>query len=573
MKKNITINLFNQLYHIDEDAYELLNNYLKSLRTYFAKREGGDEIAEDIEARVGELLNEMKMNGKDVVTIEDVEAVIKRVGELNQIGSEEEEDTTDTDTNTKENMADQSGKYRKYYRDADDKLLGGVISGLTKYFGGKKGENSTSALYDPRFWRLAVISMLFIGCPLLQFFFFIPIPINFALIIIPYFLLWIFAPAATTANERLMMKGTPVNPETLTEEARKMAKDTEIKKMGGKAGSIISSLLLFVVNIIKTLLMLAAAVTIGIGITGIVGAIFYPEITLGFITGNIHPPFTPQEFSLLMIGFSSLIIVASIIFFQLITKKKKEENDCSNHQIQRIMNVLWIVMAVISLVSFTAFGKTRHANERKEYYERNTRKGIFIEESSWRMLEAQGLSLDKADNVSPYVLSKDYDPRTGDRNHRFIYLHEGEKGHPMEFEVSKVFKIEKSGTYSIDILYKIEGANHLPYTFNGEYGVFNAAWHIASLKSIKWNFAKDIPMLKATGDSTSWKRIQEEADSLGWRWGQIIYYCRDSSDTVKVTLKQNSNTINEYGEIIDGLTIIDIKMRKVEHVAIPSAKF
>ena len=52
MKKNITINMFGQLYAIDEDAYELLERYLSSMKRYFSDKEGGEEIADDIEHRV-----------------------------------------------------------------------------------------------------------------------------------------------------------------------------------------------------------------------------------------------------------------------------------------------------------------------------------------------------------------------------------------------------------------------------------------------------------------------------------------------------------------------------------------
>ena len=60
MKKNININLFGTLYAIDEDACELLEDYLNNMKSYFAKREGGDEIADDIEHRVAEHLWALK---------------------------------------------------------------------------------------------------------------------------------------------------------------------------------------------------------------------------------------------------------------------------------------------------------------------------------------------------------------------------------------------------------------------------------------------------------------------------------------------------------------------------------
>ena len=56
MKKNITINFFGTLYAIDEDAYELLNRYLGDMKRYFSRKEGGEEIADDIEHRVAELM-------------------------------------------------------------------------------------------------------------------------------------------------------------------------------------------------------------------------------------------------------------------------------------------------------------------------------------------------------------------------------------------------------------------------------------------------------------------------------------------------------------------------------------
>ena len=75
MKKNITINLFGELYAIDEDAYELLNNYLESMKRYFSRRTDGAEIADDIEHRVAELLWEKREAGMSAVNIETVRGI------------------------------------------------------------------------------------------------------------------------------------------------------------------------------------------------------------------------------------------------------------------------------------------------------------------------------------------------------------------------------------------------------------------------------------------------------------------------------------------------------------------
>lgn len=51
MKKTLTVNLGGTVFHIDEDAYRLLDNYLCNLRLHFRKQEGAEEIVNDIENR------------------------------------------------------------------------------------------------------------------------------------------------------------------------------------------------------------------------------------------------------------------------------------------------------------------------------------------------------------------------------------------------------------------------------------------------------------------------------------------------------------------------------------------
>jgi site-specific recombinase XerD len=55
MKKVININFQGRVVPIEETAYEMLKRYIESLRIYFAKEEGRDEIINDIEGRIAEL--------------------------------------------------------------------------------------------------------------------------------------------------------------------------------------------------------------------------------------------------------------------------------------------------------------------------------------------------------------------------------------------------------------------------------------------------------------------------------------------------------------------------------------
>ena len=89
MKKNISINLFGTLYNIDEDAYNLLENYLKSMQRYFGRQEGGEEIADDIEHRVAELLWKKREAGMTAVDINVVKEIIDTIGNAEDIASDD----------------------------------------------------------------------------------------------------------------------------------------------------------------------------------------------------------------------------------------------------------------------------------------------------------------------------------------------------------------------------------------------------------------------------------------------------------------------------------------------------
>ena len=213
MKKNITINLFGTLYAIDEDAYELLRQYIDNMKAYFGRREGGDEIADDIERRVAELFSSIKAEGHESITIEDVQAIIQRIGNPEDMGDGDANETADRATSPNDGAdggASETGNpsggakgrlnaffdwlgKRRLYRDPGNAVLGGVLSGLCRYFGGS----------DPLPWRIIFVLLTVFSVSSLA---------------IVYLLLWAFIPSADTAEDRLRMQGKPVNPSTLNEE-------------------------------------------------------------------------------------------------------------------------------------------------------------------------------------------------------------------------------------------------------------------------------------------------------------------------------------------------------------------
>ena len=125
MKKTFTINISGTVFHIEEDAYEVLQKYLVNLKNHFGNSEEGKEIIADIEARIAEIFSEKSADKKMVVTLDMVNEIVEIMGTPEDFVEEEgEEEPAITGTTRK----------RRLYRDPDRRVLGGVCGGLSAYF-------------------------------------------------------------------------------------------------------------------------------------------------------------------------------------------------------------------------------------------------------------------------------------------------------------------------------------------------------------------------------------------------------------------------------------------------------
>src|SRR5687767_1810994 len=134
MKKIININLSGRVIPIEDAAYEKLQGYIESLRRYFSKEEGRDEIINDIESRIAELLHEKVRKSASPITDEDVDGVIASMGRPEDF-DEEAAETRDTKGQPQQQQFSYSEKKtrRRLYRDTSDKFIGGVCSGIAAY--------------------------------------------------------------------------------------------------------------------------------------------------------------------------------------------------------------------------------------------------------------------------------------------------------------------------------------------------------------------------------------------------------------------------------------------------------
>ncbi len=227
MKKNININLFGVNYAINEDAYELLETYLNKVKQCFGQREGGEEIADDIEHRVAELLWEKKQLGVETIDLMTIKTILKQIGEPEEImgeevpnedfsanaPAEENSGTGDENPSAKETKTEKEPRTtkRKLFRATNDKVLGGVLSGLTYYMGGSNPNLLRAIVVAialiPMFCSpLSLLSHTFLGgFSLIVSLFNLCDPAFWSIVI--YILCWILIPAADTPEKREQLMG------------------------------------------------------------------------------------------------------------------------------------------------------------------------------------------------------------------------------------------------------------------------------------------------------------------------------------------------------------------------------
>jgi len=189
MKQVININYHGRIIPIEVTAYEMLKNYTESLQLHFKDEEGKEEIINDIESRISELFQEQLSKGSICITENDVNAIIKSMGKPEELESEPIINHNQSGNTRQEKH---SSIPKRFYRDENNKLIGGVCSGLANYFN----------------IDIVIIRIIFI----ILFF-------SFGVGLIPYIILWIAVPSTATKEIGSLRK--------------KLYRDTEDKLIAG----------------------------------------------------------------------------------------------------------------------------------------------------------------------------------------------------------------------------------------------------------------------------------------------------------------------------------------------------
>ena len=183
MKKTVNINLAGTFFHIDEDAFAKLSRYLEAVKKSISDPVGGDEIIQDIEARIAELFSERLEINTQVISTRELDAIIKIMGQPEDYIMDE--DAAQTNSATGNQTKGETTSNKQLFRDSDNKFIAGVCSGLSHYLG-------LEVIWVRLFWIFLSFVTTGFG-------------------VIAYLLFWILVPGAETTSEKLKMTGEPIN--------------------------------------------------------------------------------------------------------------------------------------------------------------------------------------------------------------------------------------------------------------------------------------------------------------------------------------------------------------------------
>lgn len=345
MKKTTTINLNSIVYNIDEDACSRLSDYLDDLRSRL-DNDVADEVMEDIEARVGELFSKNMNQYKTVVVMADVERVIDTLGDPESFGPASH---FDEEKRFDDEMSQTGPKRRrKFYRDADNKILGGIAAG-------------TAVALN---WDVTLVRVLFFVCLLASF--------GWAMLV--YLLLWCIVPEARTVAQKLEMQGIEPSAQNISDYSQRyQQEDASCSRPDGNSQSAFGTILkvvggLILIPILFVFILVAVVVVATlIWCLGMGMVVALPGVSTFFLV------------SLAVSGILSIII--PLVYLVWLIAKKLMKDDT---HIKRSVFVTWLFVWLLSLV--TASGLIMYAathmsrEDIKNLFEADNGHGIYVDD-------------------------------------------------------------------------------------------------------------------------------------------------------------------------------------------------
>lgn len=233
MKQTLHVSIGGYPFTIEKEAYDKLKIYLDDVAAAYEGDSDAEEIMKELEERTAELILE-KVGKGNVAGEEAVKYAIGRIGRPDELADDEKNQVEGH--REAQNGQGTGMRGKRLYRDVDNRLLGGVCSGIAAYFG-----------VDVVLVRIAFVVLFAPGFILQQF---------FAISIIAYMLLWLIVPAAKSVEEKCRMRGKPLDLGEFKQKApgqiREVGKEMQTSPAIHTAGKVISIILGTVLILIGT---------------------------------------------------------------------------------------------------------------------------------------------------------------------------------------------------------------------------------------------------------------------------------------------------------------------------------
>lgn len=432
MNKTVNINLAGTFFHIDEDAFTKLSNYLDAIRRSLRGTEGSEEIMQDIESRIAELFSEKIKSHNQVIGMVQLDEVIAVMGQPEDYEVDEEifEESSSSENYT---QSEPRTSHKQLFRDIDNKYVGGVSSGLGHYIG-------LDAIWIRLLWVLLVVAGL--GSPILI-----------------YILLWILVPPAITTSQKLKMTGKPVNISNIERKFREgfdnvaeKVKNVDYDKYGNKIktgasgffdslGEVIITLFRIFAKVIGVIIIIISMSTL-IGL--IIGMLTFGSIDFwgGYYLGDYALLTTTAP---IWVWSILILLAAGIPFFALFVLGLKllvSNLRPMNTTVKIFLTVLWALSIIgLSIVGIRQATETSHS-------------GSIIKEHPLQIHRGDTLHITmKAGEHFGYDFNRSSDPKIkyGQDNEPLIYLR--------DLRINILSTNDSLGKIGIEK--KAEGNNHL----------------------------------------------------------------------------------------------------------------
>ena len=330
MKKTLTVNLNSIVFNIDDDAYEVLSKYLSDIASHFSSDEEKDEIMADIEARIAELFGERLQRNKEVITMNDVHEIIAVMGNPNQFSSVENEEINQETADTSKSETKKK-RQRRFYRDPENAVFGGVCGGLAAYFN-----------LDVTVVRIALVGITLLSSIAL---------VGGGLFLIPaYFLAWIIVPKAVTVSQRLEMRGEDTTVENIKAEFENVKNYVEseqfksnAKSVGSRLGEVFGWIFKVFFIAIGVILAFPLAITLlvlfFVLFVLLIVAIFVPTAVFAELI-PYSVMFTPENSIMLIVSLLLIIGCPVFLLIRALTRRKSNQKPKSRTAVW-VALVLW----------------------------------------------------------------------------------------------------------------------------------------------------------------------------------------------------------------------------------------